>query len=457
MKARHKISLDLNGFFSPMLEGGLEQPVTRHEDLFKTAHQAIKAFKSTGHLPFSKLPSDEILRDNVLLEARRYKDVKNIVVFGIGGSALGTSSIYHAIKGPLAHLKQDGDPKLFVIDNIDSDWMHDLFGVIDPEETVFVIISKSGNTSETLAQYLALKHRFPNLESKHIFLITDANQGYLKDLRDQEDHRGLAIPHGVGGRFSVFTAVGLFPLAIAGIDITELLAGAAHMEEACQSDVLMQNPAGLLAVTLHEWLSEKGLNQVVMMPYSERLRYFSDWFAQLWGESLGKKDNVKGEEIFTGSTPIKSVGVTDQHSQLQLYLHGPKDKVFLFVDVDEPEHEVTLGEAALKDERVDFLTGQTLHELLANEKRATEQCLLEQNRPNASLSITEVNAYQLGQLYQLFMNVIPYMGAFLEINAFDQPAVERIKKFTFGLMGRSGFEDYSEKLKHQVKDDSFRF
>lgn len=457
MKERHKLSLDLNGFFAPILPEGLDQPLGRYEDQFKQVHQAIMAFKSTGHLPYCKLPTDEIMRDNVLLEARRHKDKKHIVVFGIGGSALGTSSIYLALKGPFAHLKDDANPQLFVVDNVDSDTLNDLFEVIDPQKTLFVLISKSGNTSETLAQYLVLKKRIPDIDHDQIFVITDANSGYLRDLRDHLDLHGLAVPHGVGGRFSVFTPVGLFPLALAGVDIVALLDGAAHMEEQCQSSVLLQNPAGLLAVTLNEWMTTRDFSQVVMMPYSDRLRLFADWFAQLWGESLGKKNNVRGEEVCVGSTPIKTVGATDQHSQMQLYLHGPRDKVILFIEVEESLNDEIMGEPDLKDDRINFLANQKIHDLLVRGKQATEQCLWEQGRPTASISLTQINAFQLGQLYQLFMNVIPYMGALMEINAFDQPAVERIKKYTFGLMGHPECQDYAEKLKHHVRDDSFRF
>lgn len=228
------------------------------------------------------------------------------------------------------------------------------------------------------------------------------------------------------------------------------------METLCQSSKLAQNPAGLLAMSLYAW-QQKGRSQVVVMPYADRLRLVSDWFAQLWGESLGKACTIDGQKKYVGSTPIKAVGVTDQHSQLQLYLEGPKDKVVLFIDVDDFNSDGHLSTIKTKDDRIDFLSGSSLAKLLKAEKLATEESLRENDRPNLSIKMSMVNEFQLGQLYQLFMNVIPYMGSLMGINPFDQPAVERIKQFTYGLMGRKKFDDYASKISDNPHDKRFIF
>lgn len=463
MKSRQPLKIDLNNLFKPFISDGFEK-LSDFDAEFGSVHQGIVVLKQTGHLPFSKLSQDDIMCENVLLMAGKYQGYDNVIVLGIGGSALGTSSIYHALYGPYANLKfcdksktRTSFPRLFVVDHIEAQTIKDLFELIKNDKNLFVVISKSGNTSETLAQYLLVKKEFKGLKQENFVFITDSQKGFLRDLVAQEGYASLVVPLGVGGRFSVFSPVGLFPLAVCGVDITALLDGAQHLENLSLKDKLAQNPAGLLAMTLFYWLKKHGMSQVVMMPYSERLRLFSDWFAQLWGESLGKRYTLDGETKHTGSTPIKSVGVTDQHSQLQLYLEGPKNKVIVFVEVLEAQYQGHLGESKAKDERLDFLSGKSMHELMLSEKAATEESLRENDRPNLSVKMTMINEFQLGQLYQLFMNVIPYMGALLNINAFDQPAVERIKKFTFGLMGRKGFGDFVEKMTEVPKKKELVF
>lgn len=455
MKSRHLLVLDLNHLFKPALEEGYES-LNPLQDEFKDIHQGIHALKKTGHLPYATLPQDDILADNVILMARKYPQLDNVVVMGIGGSALGASSLYLAIKGAYSHLKKEKKPRLTVVDHIEPDSTLQLLSQIEDQKNLYVIISKSGNTSETLAQYLLLKKQIPDLGKNNLFIITDSHNGCLRDLAVKEDIPCLPIPSGVGGRFSVFSAVGLFPLALAGLNIKDLLDGAAHMEKQCLSSKLEQNPAGLLAMTLNGWI-QKGYSQIVLMPYADRLRLVSDWFAQLWGESLGKAKTLDGQLKNVGSTAIKAVGVTDQHSQLQLYLEGPKDKIVLFLEVEEFLEKAHVYDGNCDDERMAFLKGKSLAQLMQAEKLATEECLRENGRPNATIRLSMINEFQLGQLYQLFMNVIPYMGALMNINPFDQPAVERIKKFTFGLMGRKDFGDFADKLKNQPKDKKLIF
>lgn len=458
MKSRHPLKIDLNNLFQPAISNGLGD-LSVCESLFKEAHPAIMALKRTGQLVFSNLPEDEILLNQVLTAAQKYPDLENVVVLGIGGSALGALSVYHAIQGCYAHehARAKKQPRLFVVDNIDPLLMNEVAECIKGQKNLFVLISKSGNTSETLAQYLFFKEVFPQLSSKDLFIITDAHDGFLRKWTKEQKIPSLPVPAGVGGRFSVFSPVGLFPLALCGVKVEDLLSGAHFVEEQCRQGILAQNPAALLATTLHIGCIDQKIAQIVMMPYSSRLRLFADWFAQLWGESLGKEKDVTGKIIHAGSTPIKSLGVTDQHSQLQLYLEGPLDKIVCFLEVEDPEVRNALHSKTMGDDNIDFLCGKNLNNLLLSEKAATEESLTEKNRPNFSLKLSVINEYQLGQLYQLFMNVIPYMGVFMNINAFDQPAVERIKKFTFGLMGKKKFEDFAEKVRDRKKRSDLIF
>lgn len=449
MKAKAPLKIDLNNLFQPAITDGPKQIESFHEK-FSEIYKGMHVLRSTGQLGYAVLPEEDILTP-VLELKKNFKDLDNVILFGIGGSALGPLSIYDSIRGPFAQtLKDKNHPQLFVMDNIDPNLYPDLIAATKNKNNAFIFISKSGNTSETLAQLLFAKKHF-ELSKENTVIITDPENGFLRKYASDNNFQTLPVPPIVGGRFSVFSAVGLLPLALANIDVEELVNGAKHMEDHCRKDILEQNPAGLIAMTWDYWLQEKSLSQVVMLPYSTRLRYVSDWFAQLFGESLGKRHDLSGNEVFTGYTPIKAVGVTDQHSQLQLYLHGPRDKVVTFIEVDHYQENGLFSDENLNDERVDFLSGKTFANLMEAEKLGTEASLTQNDRPNMTIHMSEINEFQLGQLYQLFMNVTPMLGALNNINTFDQPAVEQIKQFTFGLMGRPGFESFKEDLKKQEK------
>lgn len=431
------LQIDLTSLYYPSMAEALHKPQDLQKG-FEFVQKRIAKMNEAGLLGFSDLPFDQEMLESILQAKERYKNVKNIVVFGIGGSALGAQSIWYALNGAFANLQTEReDPRFFVIDHIEPLALQELQEQLDAKDTLFIIISKSGNTSETLAQYRFLCEHFKNLSLENLFIITDQDKGFLKKQAEEEGIATLPVPKNVGGRFSVLSPVGLFPLAVAGVDIERLLQGARTMEEFCRKNSLSDNPAALMALTWNYWLQEKKFSQVVMMPYSDRLRFFSDWFAQLFGESLGK---VK-EDGHVGFTPIKALGVTDQHSQLQLYLEGPRDKIICFVDVTNYKNEGSLGQKQFGDDRIDFLAGSSMAKLMHAEKQATQKSLSENSRPNQTITLSGLDEFQLGQLYQLFMHVVPFLGALLEINPFDQPAVERIKNLTFALMGRKGFED----------------
>lgn len=454
MTLKSPLKIDLNFLFQPALTDGLDS-LQKYEKKFSEIHQGIHALRITGQLAFSRLVTDDKMLSQVLLCAENHKGARHVVVFGIGGSALGAKSLYHALYGPLKAI--ESTKKIFFMDNIDPHTHEHLARFIgDGKDTVFVFISKSGNTSETLAQYLFATKHFKHFDEGNVIVITDPQNGCLRDIAKKKSHMMLLVPPGVGGRFSVFSPVGLLPLALMGVAVDELMDGAKHAEHICQTDVLTQNPAGAIACALDHWAREKSATQVVIMPYADRLLYFADWAAQLLAESLNKATTLNGKKPEYGMTVLKALGTTDQHSQLQLYLDGARDKVVFFIDSTNTPTG-TLSDEKSGDDRLDFLANRSLADLLAAEKMATEESLRTNNRPSATITLNTINEFQLGQLYQIFMHIVPYIGGFLDINPYDQPAVEQIKKFTFGLMGKKGFEDFNQESLVQNKKPHFIF
>jgi glucose-6-phosphate isomerase len=251
----------------------------------------------------------------------------------------------------------------------------------------------------------------------------------------------------VGGRFSVFTPVGLFPAAVVGIDIQALLEGARAMAARCATAELEKNPAYLNAVIHYIFDTRKGKPISVLMPYADCLLSVADWYRQLYAESLGKREAKDGREVFSGPTPIRALGVTDQHSQLQLYMAGPFDKVITFIRVEEPRRDVEIPRAFSYETPLDYLSGHTLKQLTGFEQRATAHALMENNRPTITLRVPEISAHTVGQLLYFFELQVAFAGYLYNINPFDQPGVERGKVLTYGLMGRKGYEAHVRALK----------
>lgn len=372
---------------------------------------------------------------------------ENVVVLGIGGSALGNTALQTALNSPYHNLAPPaGIPRLFVLDNIDPDLVGEFMATIDPSKTLFNVISKSGGTAETMSQFLlfreALIERIGHEKhAEHLVVTTDEEKGVLRDIVGREGYRSFVVPDGVGGRFSVLSPVGLLSSALVGIDIRGLLAGAADMDERCRSEKLADNPAMMHAAI--QWLmhNEKAKTMAVMFSYSHRLRDMADWYAQLLAESIGKRKSRAGEDVFRGPTPIRAVGVTDQHSQVQLYAEGPFDKWFTLLAVDEPDHSVKIPTAFEDLEGVVYLGGRTLKELFQAERDGTRIALTEANRPNATLSMEKVDAHAVGQMIYMLELSVALMGEHYDIDAFDQPGVEAGKIAAYALMGRTGYEE----------------
>ncbi len=404
-------------------------------------------------LPFEPVRGEHVsaVREVVSRCAGRFD---TLVVLGIGGSALGNSALHAALNPPTWNLLEPtarNGPRLFVLDNVDPAHVGATLDLIARapgglERTLVNVISKSGETAETAAQFLIVRKMLIDAlgereHADHIVAITDERAGTMRAICDDSGYTTLPVPEGVGGRFSVLSPVGLFSAAMCGIDIDALLAGAATMDERCASRDLNKNPAAVLATLLVRLAHEKGKPVHVLMPYANGLYLLADWFRQLWAESLGKRSDTLGREVFAGFTPVKALGATDQHSQIQLYREGPNDKVIGFIEVGEFEPDLAippgLGVDALR-----YLEGSSLGVLLAAEKRATEFALVESERPNFTIRMPRVDAHAVGEFLQLWMMATAFVGRMLGVDAYDQPAVETGKKATFGLMGRPGYDEF---------------
>ena len=377
---------------------------------------------------------------------------ENLVVLGIGGSALGNIALHSALNSPVWNLlpeKRRRGPRLFVLDNVDPASFDAVMSICPPKKTLYNVISKSGETAETAAQFMIVRDMLAKEVGKkapeHVVAITDPQKGTMRAICDEAGYATLPVPEGVGGRFSALSPVGLFSAAMCGVEIDGLLDGAAAMDERCSSPELEQNPAAMLATLLCELAARKGKPNHVMMPYANNLYLMADWFRQLWAESLGKKHSVDGEVVYAGFTPIKALGATDQHSQVQLYREGPNDKVFAFLEVEDFGTDVTIPQG-LGVESLAYLEGKTLGALLNAEKRATEYALVESQRPNLTIRFPRVDADHVGQFMALWQIATAYAGRMLGVDAYDQPAVETGKKATFGLMGRAGYEDWRTRV-----------
>jgi len=399
-------------------------------------------------LPYQRASVDAVKR----LAAEMAGRYRNCVVLGIGGSALGSIALRSALLHPWHNALPDekrSAPRLFVLDNVDPDWLAGFFDVIDPEDSCFNVISKSGSTAETMSQFLlfrqALQDRLGDRYAERIVVTTDAKSGSLRPLVQKEGFPSFVVPDGVGGRFSVLSPVGLFPAAVVGIDIDALLAGAAQADTETQGEEIWHNRALLYA--LLQWLNyRRGKPVSVMMPYSQALRDVADWYRQLWAESLGKKVNRAGQEVFVGPTPVKALGVTDQHSQMQLYIEGPHDKVITFLRVGRFGHELPIPRWTTGQSAIDYLGEHSFNELFRAEGDATAIALTEAGRANGAFILPELNAHTLGQLLFTLEVATAYSGELYDIDAFDQPGVEAGKIATYALLGRSGYEKRRQEI-----------
>jgi glucose-6-phosphate isomerase len=355
------------------------------------------------------------------------------ILLGIGGSALGPKTIMEALS-PFHNLRKS--PKVFIYDNVDPSTLRGIMSLIDLKKTAINVISKSGSTAETVASFMILydemKKTIGDKVSERFIVTTDPEKGNLRKIAGEHGMRTLPVPRNVGGRYSVLSPVGLLLAGAIGIDADELLRGAKDIHDKCIEPELWKNPAFLFGTLLYlmEREEKRGIN--VLMPYSDRLKSLSEWFCQLWAESLGK--------LGMGLTPYPSSGTTDQHSQLQLWMEGPEDKVVIFVRVEDHGADVKIPPVFSDMEGMGYLAGKSMAGLMNAEEESTELCLAKAGRPNMTINVPVVDAYHLGQLFYFFEIATAFVGFLYGVNPFNQPSVEEGKHFTYGMMGRKGYE-----------------
>ncbi len=418
--------------------------------------------RKAGKKKYRDLPFDDEMSDAVKKQVEHFRDRCDVlIVLGIGGSALGNIALHNALNPYTYNLMTDRNrngPILFVLDNVDPDVIKSVVDLIGPKlkKTIVNVVSKSGETAETAGQFILfrdiLKAKLGKNYKDNILATTDANEGTLRKIVLEEGYRTLEVPDGVGGRFSVMSAVGLFSAAMCGIDTDAVLAGAAAMDKRVKEPDLFNNPAAMLGA-VHYILNGKNKPMSVMMPYSTSLYSLADWFRQLWAESLGKKVNLAGKTVYAGQTPIKALGATDQHSQVQLYREGPNDKIITFLEVERFANRVAIPESMKHIDTLAYLAGSNFQTLLNSEKLGTEYALLESQRPTMTVTFPQITPETVGQFLYMYETAVSYMGALLDINTYDQPAVQLGKDATYALMGKKGYEELGKKIQGVAKRD----
>jgi glucose-6-phosphate isomerase len=446
------ISLDVNGFFDHLIgpRGLSRAEVDAEAARVGAIIDRLEGRRVAGELPFYELPHDleSIAAVNELADDLKGR-FDTLLVLGIGGSALGTKTVIDAVgRGP-------GGMRVEVLDNVDPTTIASVLSSVDLARTAVNVISKSGQTAETMSQFLIVRDRLrgelgADAYGAHVIATTDPESGTLRSLADDEGFRTLSVPPRVGGRFSVLSPVGLLPIAAAGINIDELCEGARSMDARTRSRDVWANPAALHALLLHLAATEGGRNIHVLMPYSDGLLRFGEWYGQLWAESLGKRFDLDGGLAEVGQSPVRALGATDQHSQVQLYIEGPHDKVITFIRVARHHADLTIPPSYQDIDGISYLCGHTLGELLNMEQRATELALAAAGRMTSLIEIQRVDAGTMGQLFHLFEVQTLVAGGLLGIDPLDQPGVEAGKRLTYAMAGRAGYEELVGEVEEQL-------
>jgi glucose-6-phosphate isomerase len=442
------LRLDYTNMLAENVPGGIPlATVESAGDAFARAMAVFDERRGRGELGFLDLPaaqeSTQQIRQFAEGAGQAFSD---IVVLGIGGSALGPIALRSALRSTrwneLGDEARDYFPRLHVLENVDPVTIAEVLGRIELGRTLFLVVSKSGSTAETMAQYLVIRGRLIDALGdkfrRHLVFVTDPEKGALRRIAREESIPALDIPSNVGGRFSVLSAVGLLPAALIGIDIHALMAGAGDMAERCATREMRRNPAAMYAML--QWLSDTrhGLGTHVIMPYSDNLRDVGDWFVQLWAESLGK---TKPDGTSVGPTPIPALGATDQHSQVQLFMEGPLDKTVTFIAVGTRSIDIQIPKLHTDIPELGYLGGHSLGELLDIERQATAGALARRGRPNMTITCEKLDAWHVGSMLMMLAIATVIAGALYEVNPLDQPGVELGKRYTYGMLGRADARD----------------
>lgn len=406
-----------------------DSPYFQKEELQKQLDQFRSVIESQ-EIGFFRISDNSETLDTARKLYEKHKTKKQFVQIGIGGSALGPQMLIDA-------LKTSRDVDFFFMDNTDSEYLHDVLNRLNPKETLFYVVSKSGSTAETIACF-AIAQNFllqngvaPDQLKEHFVLCTDPHKGHLYELALNEGYDRLEVASNVGGRFSVLTHVGLFPALFAGINISELFLGANSVKEQLlakdtQNNILLQSAAHIMEL----YSQSPAVTQTVLMPYSSKLKTLSHWFVQLWGESLGKIDE-NGNAV--GLTPIPAYGATDQHSQMQLFMQGPSDKLIMLLQVKERSSDFAL-KSPLSMEPAKKLEDYHLNQLIDAQLHGTLKALDDQKKHVFHLIVERNDGAHLGALILYFESLTALVGQQLKVNPFDQPGVELGKKYAYDYL-----------------------
>jgi glucose-6-phosphate isomerase len=434
------VRLDVNGAAADLIgDGGItgDELAALGPRISEVTH-ALKGRRSAGELPVLDVPGDAAaLTAMRALAADVREECDTLVVLGIGGSVRGAASLVCALG--------DTSPRMVIVDGLDPCRLGALLDGLDPERTTFNIISHSGDTPQTLAQFLIVRdvllHALGAVDyARRVVVTTDAEHGALRQVVHDEGFRDIVVPAGIGARFSVLTVPALFPAAVAGARVDDVLAGAAWMESRCQSPDVRRNPAHLLATLLYLADTRRRQNVVVVLPYSDRLSAFAHWCAHLWTESLGKAPTLEGAAAHVGQTVVAGEGTGAHHDWLQLLTEGPRDKVVCMIRVEDHGRELAVPPAFADLEGIGYLGAGGVGSLLNLEQRAAEAALAEHGRPTVVLTLPQLNAFTMGQLCYLFEAATLFAAGLYRIDPFTQPGADAARRLLLGLAGRAGFE-----------------
>ena len=448
------ISLNITKAASFLAEGA----VKAYEPKVKAAQEALENGTCEGndflgwlHLPSSITP--EFLDEIQAVANTLREKCEVVVVAGIGGSYLGARAVIEGLGNSFAWLVNDkkNPTILFAGNNIGEDYLFELTSFLKDKKFGVINISKSGTTTETALAFRLLKKQCEDQRGKEeakevIVAVTDAKKGAARTCADKEGYKSFIIPDNVGGRFSVLTPVGLLPIAVAGFDVKQLVAGAADMEKACGKDVAFEeNPAAIYAATRQALYTQAGKKIEIVCNFQPKLHYFAEWWKQLYGESEGK--NQKG--IFPAACDF----TTDLHSMGQWIQEGERSIFETVISVETPNEKLLFPHDDENLDGLNFLEGKRVDEVNKMAELGTRLAHVDGGVPNILVNVPELNAYYLGQLIYFFEKACGISGLLEEVNPFNQPGVEAYKKNMFALLNKPGYEAESKAIQERLANE----
>lgn len=448
------ISLNITKAASFLAEGA----VKAYEPKVKAAQEALENGTCEGndflgwlHLPSSITP--EFLNEIQAVANTLREKCEVVVVAGIGGSYLGARAVIEGLGNSFAWLVNDkkNPTILFAGNNIGEDYLFELTSFLKDKKFGVINISKSGTTTETALAFRLLKKQCEDQRGKEeakvvIVAVTDAKKGAARTCADKEGYKSFIIPDNVGGRFSVLTPVGLLPIAVAGFDVKQLVAGAADMEKACGKDVAFEeNPAAIYAATRQALYTQAGKKIEIVCNFQPKLHYFAEWWKQLYGESEGKDQK--------GIFPAACDFTTDLHSMGQWIQQGERSIFETVISVETPNEKLLFPHDDENLDGLNFLEGKRVDEVNKMAELGTRLAHVDGGVPNILVNVPELNAYYLGQLIYFFEKACGISGLLEEVNPFNQPGVEAYKKNMFALLNKPGYEAESKAIQERLKNE----